>query len=179
MTRRTENKSSRSSSLTSNVCASTTRLSLSSSPVSTSLSMSFLPSPPLAFADVIHYSDTKLLSKSVVAPIATTAQKLYSTPQGRRSLLYLILPRSRRHFTPAQIALLAETDEIRSRTSKKDVKSREEEVRRAASEDLIAWVEKEGASLIKEPAGALVVAEVMLYAEGGLCHLILPNQSLC
>ena len=69
---------------------------------------------------------------------------------------------------PAQIASLAATDEIRSKTSKKSPKSREEEVRKAASEDLIQWVEKSGEVLIRDPSGSLVVGEVMLYAEGGL-----------
>lgn len=113
-------------------------------------------------------SDTKLLSKGLISLITTSAQKLYTTPQGRRSLLYLLVPRTRRHFTPAQIASLAETDEIRSKTSKKAPSSREEEVRKAASEDLIRWVEDSGETLIREPSGNLVVGEVMLYAEGGL-----------
>ena len=69
---------------------------------------------------------------------------------------------------PVQIASLAETDEIRSRTSKKSPTSREEEVRKAASEDLIHWVEESGEALIRDPGGSLVVGEVMLYAEGGL-----------
>ena len=69
---------------------------------------------------------------------------------------------------PAQIASLEETDEIRSKTSKKSPTSREEEVREAASEDLIQWVEKSGEALIRDPSGSLVVDEVMLYAEGGL-----------
>jgi len=67
---------------------------------------------------------------------------------------------------PSQIASLAETDEIRSKTSKKSPTSREEEVRKAASEDLIQWVEKSGETLIRDPSGSLVVGEVMLYAEG-------------
>lgn len=113
-------------------------------------------------------SDTKLLSKGLISLMTASPQELYTTPQGRRSLLYLIVPRTRRHFTPAQIACLAETDEIRSRTSKKDPTSREEEVRKAASEHLIQWVEESGEALIRDPSGSLVVGEVMLYAEGGL-----------
>jgi len=40
-------------------------------------------------------------------------------------------------------------------------------VRRAASEGLLAFVEKEGARLGRETGGCLVVTEIMLYAEGG------------
>ncbi|KAF9479209.1 ARM repeat-containing protein [Pholiota conissans] len=114
--------------------------------------------------DVID--DTKLMSKSFISLITASATKLYPTSQGRRSLMYLLVPRTRRHFTPAQIVSLSETDEIRARTSKKSPESREEEVRRAASEELIAWVKESGEQLIREPTGCLVVAEIMLYGEG-------------
>lgn len=110
--------------------------------------------------------DTKLLSKSLISEMTTPAQKLYASPQGRRSLLYLLLPRTRRHFTPAQIASLAETDEARARTSKKEPQSRESEVRKFASEALITWVQENGASLVREPSGTLVVVDIMLFAEG-------------
>src|SRR5277367_3629217 len=46
--------------------------------------------------------------------------------------------------------------------------SREEEVRNAASEDLIRWVEDSGETLIRESIGSLVVSEIMLNADGGL-----------
>ncbi|KAJ3513616.1 hypothetical protein NLJ89_g2848 [Agrocybe chaxingu] len=110
--------------------------------------------------------DTKLLAKSLVSVITASAPKLYNSTQGRRSLLYLVVPRTRRHFTPAQIASLAEIDEARSRTSKKSAESREEEVRRAASEDLLRWIAESGESLVREPSGSLVVGEIMLHAEG-------------
>jgi len=113
-------------------------------------------------------SDTKLLAKSLISPITSAAEKLYTSSQGRRSLLYLVVPRTRRHFTPAQIASLAETDDLRSRTSKKSPASREEEVRKAASEDLLRWVEESGETVIREPSGSLLVTEIMLHAEGGL-----------
>ena len=49
------------------------------------------------------HSDTKLTAKSLVADIVAAAQSLYLSPQGRRSLIYLVSPRTRRHFTPAQV----------------------------------------------------------------------------
>ncbi|KAF4607476.1 pumilio domain member 6 [Pleurotus pulmonarius] len=114
--------------------------------------------------DVID--DTKQVAKTLVSSITASAQKLYLTPQGRRSLLYLIVPRSRRHFTPAQIALLAETDEIRALTSKKEADVREAEIREAASESLISWVTTNAADIAREPGGSLVLAEIMLCAAG-------------
>ena len=75
--------------------------------------------------------------------------------------MYLLVSRTRHHFTPAQIACLAETDTIRARTSKKSTESREEEVRRAASEEFITWVEESGETLIREPTGCLTVTEIL------------------
>jgi pumilio family protein 6 len=118
-------------------------------------------------------SDTKLVSKTLVSEMTGPATKLYVSPQGRRSLFYLLVPRTRRHFTPAQIASLAETDEIRARTSKKTVEVREGEVRKAASEALLAWVEENGADIIREPGGSLVVTEIMLFADGGMSSAVL------
>lgn len=66
-----------------------------------------------------------------------------------------------------QIATLAETDPIRARTSKKDNEVRAAEIKRAASEDLLAWIAKSGAEVSQDPGGSLVVLEVMLSAEGG------------
>lgn len=149
--------------------------------VSTSLSLSHALSNS-------HYSDTKLTSKSLVADVATSASSLYTSPQGRRALIYLVQPRTRRHFTPAQvciltsiimiithlfqIALLGETDETRSKTSKKDNKVRSDEIRKAASEPLLAWIADQGPDIVRDPGGSLVAGEIMLYAEGGQSQFI-------
>lgn len=110
--------------------------------------------------------DTKLLSKTLVAEIVNVAPKLYTTVQGRRALLYLISPRSRRHFTPAQTASLAETDAVRAKTSKKSAESREAEIRKSASDGLLEWVQSSGKTLIRDPGASLVVTDIMLYADG-------------
>lgn len=112
-------------------------------------------------------SDTKMTSKSLVSSVISAAPTLTTTPQGRRALFHLLVPRTRRHFTPAQIVNLSETDEVRGRTSKKDSEIREEEVRKAASEGLLEFVVNEGKTVSRETGGSLVVAEIMLYADGG------------
>lgn len=112
------------------------------------------------------YSDTKLTGKSLVAEMTAAAPTLCTTPQGRRSLLHLLNPRNPRHFPPALTSSLASTDHMRSKTSKKAPEIRTEEIRKAASEGLIAFVEKEGVKVSLDPGGSLVVAEIMLYAEG-------------
>jgi pumilio family protein 6 len=119
--------------------------------------------------DTLFYSDTKLTSKSLVSDITTHAPTLINTPQGRRALFYLLVPRSRRHFTPAQIAIIAETDPIRGKTSKKSADVREGEIRAAASEALLKFVEDNGAEAARDTGGSLVVLEIMLYADGGWC----------
>ncbi|KAJ7773430.1 armadillo-type protein [Mycena metata] len=114
--------------------------------------------------DVID--DTKLVIKTLIPEMTSPAQTLVQTAQGRRALLYLLVPRTRRHFMPAQIALLAETDDIRAKTSKKTSEVREAEVRAGASDALIKWVKDKGALLLRETAASLVVTEIMLFAEG-------------
>ncbi|KAJ7720293.1 armadillo-type protein [Mycena maculata] len=114
--------------------------------------------------DVID--DTKLVVKTLVPEMTAPANTLCQTPQGRRALLYLIVPRTRRHFTPAQITALVETDEIRARTSKKTQEVREAEIRTGASEALIKWVKDKGALLLRETGASLVVTEIMLFADG-------------
>ncbi|RPD65176.1 ARM repeat-containing protein [Lentinus tigrinus ALCF2SS1-7] len=110
--------------------------------------------------------DTKLTAKSLVSDVVAAASTLYTSSQGRRSLFYLVAPRTRRHFTPAQIATLAETDAIRAKTSKKDDELRTSEIRKAASEGLLNWVAQSGAEVSRDPGGSLVVCEIMLDADG-------------
>lgn len=115
----------------------------------------------------MSFSDTKMTSKSLISSVISAAPTLTATPQGRRALFHLLVPRTRRHFTPAQIINLSETDEVRGRTSKKDPEIREEEVRKAASEGLLEFVVNEGKMVSRDTGGSLVVAEIMLYADGG------------
>ncbi|KAJ3848631.1 armadillo-type protein [Lentinula lateritia] len=143
--------------------------------------------------DVID--DTKLLQKSVASIITTpnTLNTLVKSLQGRRAIIYLLIPRSRRYFTIAQIRALGDTDNARDGvgsvkqgngegatttgegTSKKSPEVRQEEVRRGASEALLTWVEGQGAELIRGPAESLIIADIMLYAEGDKSS---PSQAL-
>lgn len=122
-------------------------------------------------------SDTKLTSKSLVTPLTqpTILSTLVTSPQGRRSIFYLLIPRTRRHFTPAQISSL---DEVRHLShsigkSKKESAVREDEIRKAGSQGLIEWVVKDGGKLANQTGGSLAVGEIMLYADGGECSSIL------
>lgn len=117
------------------------------------------------------FSDTKLTAKSLVSDIISNAESFVTSPQGRRSLFYLLVPRTRRHFTPSQIATIAETDTIREKTSKKDNVLRTTEIRQAASPGLLKFVEEKGAEVARDTGGSLVVLEIMLYSEGGQCQM--------
>ncbi|KAJ4469172.1 armadillo-type protein [Lentinula lateritia] len=143
--------------------------------------------------DVID--DTKLLQKSVASIITTsnTLNTLVKSPQGRRAIIYLLIPRSRRYFTIAQIRALGDTDNARDGggstkqgngegatatgegTSKKSPEVRQEEVRRGASEALLTWVKEQGAELAREAAESLIIADIMLHAEGDKSS---PSQAL-
>jgi pumilio family protein 6 len=110
--------------------------------------------------------DTKLVSKSLVSELTAAAPAIWKSIHGRRSLLYLVAPRSRRHFTPAQIATLAETDAIKAQTSKKDDSVRAAEIRKAASEPLLEFVARHGKEVVLDTGGSLLVLEIMLQTDG-------------
>ena len=114
-----------------------------------------------------------------MSDITSHSSLLATSPQGRRSLFHLIVPRSRRHFTPAQIAVIAETDDVRAKTSKKDSAIRESEIRKAASEALLQFVAENGAEIARDTGGSLLVLEIMLYAEGGPFSFLAPCIDLC
>lgn len=134
------------------------------------------------------FSDTKLLAKSIISEIVLHARTFAfdSHKHGRRALLYLLVPRSPRHFTPATNVLLAETDAARARTSKKDADVREREIRAAASEGrggLLHLAEEKMDDMIRDPGASLLLAEILLYSEGGMLktsildHAFLPTRS--
>jgi pumilio homology domain family member 6 len=119
-----------------------------------------------------------MLAKSLLAPIAALAPKLYQSAPGRRTLMYPLVPRTLRHYTPALVASLAETDTVRTRTSKKDPVVRAAEVCAAASPDLLRWVENHGADVSRETGGSLIITEVMLEADGGAWRSCVLDLSL-
>lgn len=65
---------------------------------------------------------------------------------------------------------------MRAKTSKKDSEVRAAEVRKAASEGLLAFMEKMGNNVARDTGGSLVAAEIMLFAEGG--EFALLNEGL-
>lgn len=111
-------------------------------------------------------SDTKLVGKSVIGELDLAA--LFLSKLGRRVPLYLLVPRNKRHFTPATTQLLAYHDEARAKTSKKETATRQAELRKAVSPGLIEVIagDLEG-GLIRDAGACLLMQETLLYAEDG------------
>jgi len=86
---------------------------------------------------------------------------------GRRVLLYLVTPRSTRHFIPSTIKDLEATDATAAATSKKNKETRRKELRAAISPDMIKLVADQGEELMRDAGASLLVTEIMLEAEGG------------
>ncbi|KAG8911883.1 pumilio domain member 6 [Tulasnella sp. 417] len=122
--------------------------------------------------------DTKTLISSIVNDVVSLAPKLVfpssstdpttttDVASGRRSLIYLLLPRDPRYFTPALIRTIAETDDVIAQTSKKDAEVRKKEILTGASAGLLKFVASEAEKLVRDPAGSLVAADVVLHADG-------------
>ncbi|KAH9991199.1 ARM repeat-containing protein [Russula compacta] len=110
--------------------------------------------------------DTKLIAKSILPSITQNARSLQASAAGRRTLLYPLVPRDRRYYTPSMIARISETDHLRAHTSKKSSDVRAAEICSAASSELLSWVVRDGAEVSRETGGSLVITEIMLEAQG-------------
>jgi pumilio family protein 6 len=118
-------------------------------------------------ADRFFFSDTKLVAKSILPSIIQNAKSLQTSTAGRRTLLYLLVPRHRRYYTPAMISTISETDDLRAQTSKKSSDVRAAEILAAASPELLSWIVSDGAEVSRDTGGSLVITEIMLETHGG------------
>ncbi|CAE6355347.1 unnamed protein product [Rhizoctonia solani] len=109
--------------------------------------------------------DTKLVGKSLVTDITSLSPSLSRT-LARRVLLYLLVPRTPRHFTPALLRIISQTDFAQGTTSKKDPEIRRAELRAAASPGVIKAIEDHAEALVRDRGASMFVGEVMLCAEG-------------
>jgi pumilio homology domain family member 6 len=122
---------------------------------------------PSYFPVLIFASDTKLIAKSILPSITQNVKSLQANAAGRRAVLYPLVPRDRRYYTPSMIARISETDSLRVQTSKKSSDVRTAEICSAASPELLSWVVRDGAEVSRETGGSLVITEIMLEAQGG------------
>lgn len=129
-------------------------------------------------------SDTKLMGKAFVTvsylpavrhdeadfqDIVALGPDLAFDKNGRRTLLYTIVPTSTKHYIPDALKSLAISAAAarEAGTSKKDPETRRKELKSYANEGLLKLVEDKGEEMVREPAAGLVVQEIMLYTEGG------------
>ena len=94
-------------------------------------------------------------------------KSLHASAAGRRTVLYPLVPRDRRHYTPSMIGRISETDSLRAHTSKKSSDVRAAEICSAASPEFLSWVMRDGAEVSRETGGSLVITEIMLETHGG------------
>ncbi|KDN34057.1 hypothetical protein RSAG8_12845, partial [Rhizoctonia solani AG-8 WAC10335] len=124
--------------------------------------------------------DTKLVGKSLVTDITSLSPSLSRT-LARRVLLYLLVPRTPRHFTPALLRTISQTDFAQGTTSKKDPGVRRAELRAAASQGMIKAIEDDAEALVRDRGASVFVGEVMLFTEGdkskALDALLIPISS--
>ncbi|KAF8703654.1 hypothetical protein RHS03_06195, partial [Rhizoctonia solani] len=109
--------------------------------------------------------DTKLVGKSLVTDITFLSPSLSRT-LARRVLLYLLVPRTPRHFTPALLRTISQTDFAQGTTSKKDPEIRRAELRAAASPGMVKAIEDDAEALVRDRGASVFVGEVMLFAQG-------------
>ena len=97
------------------------------------------------------------------------APTLVGDINGRRALLYLLTPTSRKHYIPSTLCSLATSAQMARDigTSKKDPATRRKELVGYASKPLLEAVVAHGAEWVRDPGAGLAVQEIMLYSEGG------------
>jgi pumilio homology domain family member 6 len=128
---------------------------------------------------LIFSSDTKLIAKSILPSITQHVKSIQANAAGRRTVLYPLVPRDRRFYTPSMIARISETDGLRALTSKKSSDVRAAEICSAASPDLLSWVARDGAEVSRETGGSLVITEIMLEAHGGASQPLICMHRCC
>jgi pumilio family protein 6 len=112
--------------------------------------------------------DTKLMGKAFVSDIVGLAHDLAHDKNGRRAVLYLLVPTASRHFLPSTLASLAASAQAARDigTSKKDPAVRRREIAAAASPGLLALVAEHGEHLVRDPGAGLLVTEILLHTAG-------------
>lgn len=107
------------------------------------------------------------MAQALIGPITEIAPELAMHKVGRRVLLYLLTPRSKRFFMAQSQQLQEDTIVLSSKTSKKDKEVRRKELRIAISPALLELVANQGEELLRDSGASLLVTEIMLNAEGG------------
>ncbi|CAO3612676.1 unnamed protein product [Cunninghamella blakesleeana] len=108
--------------------------------------------------------DTVLVSKAIIGELCKNAKELVSDKFGRRVFLYILVGRNTKYLSADTIKILVAGDEYS--ISKKDLKTKSEELLNACSPQLIQMVADNASLLIREKLSSQVVQEIMLHAVG-------------
>ena len=100
--------------------------------------------------------DTVLLNKGVLAELVTELPALAMQPHGALPLLQLLAPRSSRHFTPEQLAIMGAVD---ASASKKDPEARRSELLTYLLPPLLKSCEAHALQLAANTHGSTVLFE--------------------
>ncbi|OZJ05223.1 hypothetical protein BZG36_02452 [Bifiguratus adelaidae] len=131
--------------------------------------------------------DTVLVSKTILAellktnadPDNDTLGKMIHDKYGRRVILYLLVGRNGRYLSHDSIQLLAEGDDIRSKTSKKDPQLRFNELKAYVSQPLLSYCTSHLNILIRSNLPGQVVTETILHADGDKDAILLAILDCC
>lgn len=110
--------------------------------------------------------DTVLVHKAFTAKLQEHMPELLAAKSGRRAFLYLLLGFSPRYFTKSVLDSVAELDNIKEATSKKDDAARREELKVKFSKFMLDALSAYPTPILRESFGSQSVTEVLLYADG-------------
>lgn len=110
--------------------------------------------------------DTVFVSKAFISELKKSICYLIKSKFGRRPLLYILLGRSSRYFSPLVLAKLKEVDDLKRKTSKKDDETRRQELKNAFSPMLLEAIAGNARDLLEVSIGSQFIAEALLYSAG-------------
>ncbi|GBC45647.1 uncharacterized protein OCT59_013537 [Rhizophagus irregularis] len=114
--------------------------------------------------------DTVAVSKYIIEQM-TKLNKLGNIIQnkwGHRVILYLLAHRTKLYFSNETLRLLAQGDDIRTKTSKKDPAVRVNELCKAISPALIDYAQNNTSTMFSFTYSTQVLCEILLHADGTL-----------
>ncbi|CAG8476991.1 1662_t:CDS:2 [Diversispora eburnea] len=111
--------------------------------------------------------DTVLMKKCIIDKMIkeNSFETILYNKYGHRVILYLLTGRSRMYFNYDTLKLLAQNDEIRVKTSKKDPIIRATELRKLITPALIQYSQNNTAKMLSNPYTTQILCETILYGE--------------
>ncbi|RHZ79813.1 hypothetical protein Glove_140g119 [Diversispora epigaea] len=111
--------------------------------------------------------DTVLMKKFIIDKMIkeNSIETILYDKYGHRVILYLLTGRSRMYFNYDTLKLLAQGDEIRLKTSKKDPIIRATELRKSITPALIQYAQKNTTKMFSKPYTTQILCETILYGE--------------